>query len=274
MTRKLSRLIGVSTIAAIAGLAIAATASAHVEVEADGDAVAGQPARLVFRVPNERDDAATVTIEIQMPQDVDLTDVVADEVEGWTITTTTRDGDIVDTITWDATGPGLVGEDSVELPVAVGPLPAVESLTFPTVQTYDDGEVVRWIEPAPRRRTRARAPRPDARDHACRHPRTRPRRPNRPNRLRRCTGTDGAGRDAGDRGGDARDRHRRRARHRDHSDTATVTAATEVSTSSTAVEADDDDGSTVWPWVVAGIIVLVVVVVVGGTVIARRRTSG
>ena len=92
---------------------------------------------------------STVSIEIQMPQDLDLTDVVADEVEGWTITATTRDGDIVDTITWDATGPGLVGEDSVELPVAVGPLPAVESLTFPTVQTYDDGEVVRWIEPAP-----------------------------------------------------------------------------------------------------------------------------
>ena len=131
------------------GLALAATASAHVGVEVDGEAIAGQPARLVFSVPNERDDAATVSIEVQMPQDFDLTDVVADEVEGWTITTTTRDGDIVDIITWDATGPGLVGEESVELPVAVGPLPAVESLAFPTVQTYDDGEVVRWIEPAP-----------------------------------------------------------------------------------------------------------------------------
>ena len=59
------------------------------------------------------------------------------------------DGDIVDTIPWDATGPGLVGEESAELPVAVGPLPAVEFLTFPTIQTYDDGEIVRWIEPAP-----------------------------------------------------------------------------------------------------------------------------
>ncbi len=255
---------------------IAATASAHVGVEADGDAVAGQPARLVFRVPNERDDASTMTIEIQMPQDLDLTDVVADEVEGWTITTTTRDGDIVDTITWDATGPGLVGEDSVELPVAVGPLPAVESLTFPTVQTYDDGEIVRWIEPAPRRRTRARAPRPDARDHARAHPTTRPRRAGhrlcrsqsrrsrrrarRPPRRRRARPTRRR----------ARDRHRRIPRP----DTATITETTEVSPSSTAVEADDEDGSPVWPWVVVGAIVFVVVVVGGGTVIARRRSSG
>ena len=52
----------------VAGVAIAATASAHVHVEVDGDAIAGQPAQLVFEVPNERDDAATMTIEVQMPQ--------------------------------------------------------------------------------------------------------------------------------------------------------------------------------------------------------------
>ena len=154
MTRKLPRWIGATITGVVAGVAIAATASAHVHVEVDGEAIAGQPAQLVFEVPNERDDAATMTIEVQMPNEADLTDVVPAEVEGWTITTTTRegttvDGDVVDTIRWDATGPGLVGEESAELPVAVGPLPAVESLTFPTIQIYDDGETVRWIEPAP-----------------------------------------------------------------------------------------------------------------------------
>ena len=105
----------------------------------------------MFTVPNERPDQATVSIEIQMPQDVDLADVVPEDVEDGRSPPRTADGDIVDTITWDVSGSGLVGEDSVELPVAVGPLPEVESLTFPTVQTYDDGEVVRWIEPAPPR---------------------------------------------------------------------------------------------------------------------------
>jgi uncharacterized protein YcnI len=126
-----------------------AVAAAHVEVEAEGGAIAGQPAQLAFRVPNERDDATTVAIEIQLPQEVDLTDVVPADVEGWTVTTTQRDGGVVDTIRWDATAGGLSGDARIELPVAMGPLPAVAELAFPTVQTYDDGEVVRWIEPAP-----------------------------------------------------------------------------------------------------------------------------
>ena len=206
---------------------------------------------------------ATVSIEIQMPQDVDLTDVVPDEVEGWTITTSDAvDGDIVDTITWDATGPGLVGEESVELPVAVGPLPEVESLTFPTVQTYDDGEVVRWIEPAPPGEPEPELPvptlaitpaSPDGNDRADRTTHD------------RCASTHG-----GTHGGDRRQRPRRRLRRprspRSLPRPPTLPPSpqtTEVSTSSTTVEAEDDDGSTVW-WVVAGIIGFVVVVVVGG----------
>ena len=272
MTRKLSRLIGVSTMATIAGLTIAATASAHVEVVADGDAIAGQPARLVFTVPNERPDQATVSIEIQMPQDVDLTDVVPEEVEGWTVTTTTRDGDIVDIITWDATGSGLVGEDSIELPVAVGPLPAVESLTFPTVQTYDDGEVVRWIEPAPAGEPEPELPIPTlaitpASPEETTEP-TQPTDPTEPSATDAPTPTEAPAAPATEATAPATD-----AVVAPPPDTATVTGATEVTTSSTEVEADDDDSSTVW-WVVAGVIVFVIVVVVGGTVIARRRTSG
>ena len=273
MRRKLSRLIGVSTIAAIAGLALAATASAHVGVEADGDAVAGQPARLVFRVPNERDDASTVSIEIQMPQDLDLTDVVADEVEGWTITATTRDGDIVDTITWDATGPGLVGEDSVELPVAVGPLPAVEFLTFPTVQTYDDGEVVRWIEPAPPGEPEPELPVPTLEitpgsPDATTAPSAAPTVPE-------PVETEPPAPEATEATTSETDAVVAPAPTADSTpDTATITETTEVSPSSTAVEADDEDDSPVWPWVVVGAIVFVVVVVGGGAVIARRRSSG
>jgi uncharacterized protein YcnI len=223
---------------------------------------------MVTPSPVERDDAATMTIEIQMPQDVDLTDVVAEEVEGWTITTTTRDSDIVDTITWDATGPGLVGEDSVELPVAVGPLPAVESLTLPTVQTYDDGEIVRWIEPAPAGEPEPELPVPTLEiTPASPEETTAPTQPTEPPATDAPTPTEAPATPATEAAAPATD-----TVVAPTTDTATVTAATEVSTSSTAVEAEDDDSSTVW-WVVAGIIALVVVVVVGGTVIARRRTS-
>lgn len=272
MTRKLSRLIGVSTIATIAGLAIAATVSAHADVEADGDAIVGQPARLVFTVPNERPDQATDSIVIQMPQDVDLTDVVPEEVEGWTITTTTRDGDIVDTITWDAAGSGPVGEDSVELPIAVGPLPDVESLTFPTVQTYDDGEVVRWIEPAPPGEPEPERPVPTLEINAASPEQTteptQPTQPTEPSATDAPPPTEALPTPVTEATTPATD-----AVATPPTDTATATGATEISPSSTAVEAEDDDSSTVW-WVVAGVIILVVVVVGGGTLIARRRTSG
>jgi len=32
--------------------------------------------------------------------------------------------------------------------VSAGPLPETDSVTFPTVQTYSNGQVVRWIDPS------------------------------------------------------------------------------------------------------------------------------
>ena len=222
----------------------------------------------MLTVPNERDDAATVSIEVQMPQDVDLTDVVPEDVEGWTVTTTTRDGDIVDTITWETTGPGLAGEESVELPVAVGPLPAVESLTFPTVQTYDDGDVVRWIEPAPAGQPEPELPVPTL-EIAPGSPdaTTAPSEPSATNAPPATEPAETPGTQEAAPSTEA-------AVATSPADTATVTGASEVSTSSTTVEADDDDDQAVWPWVVGGIIAFVVVVVIGAAAIARRRTSG
>ncbi len=267
MTKKLPRWIGAMAVGVIAGLAIGATASAHVEVEAEGDATAGQPAQLVFSVPNERPDHATVSIEVQMPQAFDLTDVVADDVEGWAVSVTTRDGDIVDTIVWEATGPGIVGEESVELPVTVGPLPQVEFLTFPTVQTYDDGEVVRWIEPAPAGEPEPELPIPSLAITAAAPEETTA--PTEPPATDAPTATEPAPTPATEPAAPPTDAV---AVATAPADTATITGATEITAPSTTVEAGDDDGAAVWPWVVAGIIV---VVVGGGAAIAlaRRRPS-
>jgi uncharacterized protein len=265
-------------IGVVAGAVIAATASAHVHVEVDGEAIAGQPAQLVFEVPNERDDAATVTIEIQMPSEADLTDVVPEAVEGWTITTTTRegstvDGDVVDIVRWEATGAGLVGEESAELPVAVGPLPAVEFLTFPTIQTYDDGEVVRWIEPAPAGQPEPELPVPTlaitaapvdttaaTEPAATEPPATEPPATESPATEPPATEPEPTASTEAVVVATA------------PSDTADDAATTEVSATPTTVEIDGDDGSAVWPWVLA----VIVLVVVGGGIaiaIARRRES-
>ena len=274
MTSKLSRCIGATTAGLVAGIAIAAVASAHVHVDVEGEAIVGQPAQLVFEVPNERDDAATVTIEVQMPQDTDLTDVVAGEVEGWTISTITRDGDIVDTIRWDATGAGLVGEESAALPVAVGPLPAVEFLAFPTIQTYDDGEIVRWIEPAPAGEPEPELPVPTlAITAAAPGDTTAPTEPPATDAPVPTETSPAASTDPTTPPGETL------VIAPAPSDTDVVdgaaadAATTEVTETPTTLGTDDDDGAPVWPWVV----VIIVIVVVGGGVaiaIARRRTSG
>jgi uncharacterized protein len=242
----------------------------HVDVE--GGATAGQPAQLVFEVPNERDDAATVSIEVQMPREADLTDVVPAAVEGWTIATTLRDDDVVDTIRWDATGPGLVADASAALAVGVGPLPAVESLTFPTVQTYDDGEVVRWIEPAVAGQPEPELPvpalaiaaaAPDATTAPTEPAVTDAPAPTEPTAPIEPVATPSA---------DSTTPNASLVIAPAPSAT-TEAATTDVTGAPPTVDTDDDDDEApVWPW----LLVVIVIVVVGGGVaiaIARRRAS-
>jgi uncharacterized protein len=256
----------------VAAGVIVAPASAHVHVDVDGGATAGQPAQLVFEVPNERDDAATVSIEVQMPREADLTDVVPAAVEGWTIATTLRDDDVVDTIRWDATGPGLVADASAALAVGVGPLPAVESLTFPTVQTYDDGEVVRWIEPAVAGQPEPELPvpalaiaaaAPDATTAPTEPAVTDAPAPTEPTAPIEPVATPSA---------DSTTPNASLVIAPAPSAT-TEAATTDVTGAPPTVDTDDDDDEApVWPW----LLVVIVIVVVGGGVaiaIARRRAS-
>ena len=55
-------------VAAVALVALAPMAAAHVTVN-PGEAEKGGFARLTFRVPNERDDAGTTTLEVNLPED-------------------------------------------------------------------------------------------------------------------------------------------------------------------------------------------------------------
>ena len=55
--------------------------------------------------------------------------------------------DVVTRIVWTAAaGNGIKPGEFDEFEVSAGPLPDVETLTFKALQTYADGEVVRWIE--------------------------------------------------------------------------------------------------------------------------------
>lgn len=137
----------------------AGTASAHVRVSS-ADAAPGGYGELTFRVPNESDTASTVSLRVQVPSDTPLASVSVKPVPGWTATTTTGPIDppvevhgsevteAVTEITWTAdAGGGIAPGQYQTFSISAGPIPEVDELTFPTIQTYDDGMESAWIEP-------------------------------------------------------------------------------------------------------------------------------
>jgi uncharacterized protein YcnI len=148
--------------AVVAGLVIsvsvAVPAWAHVTVSSPS-AVQGGFAKLTFRVPNEKDAANTTKLEVVFPTDTPLAFVSVKPVPGWSAKVTraklpapvkTDDGEVseaVTTIVWTATeGAAVKPGEFQEFDVSGGPLPKVDQLVFKALQTYSDGEIVRWIE--------------------------------------------------------------------------------------------------------------------------------
>lgn len=146
-------------LAAGAALVLPATSAlAHVTVNPH-EATGGGYAKLAFRVPNERADASTTRLEVNLPADHPFASVSVRPQPGWTyqVDKTTlatpikvHDNDIsevVSRITW--TGGEIKPGEFNEFEVSVGPLPSdADSVTFKAIQTYSNGEVVRWIEEA------------------------------------------------------------------------------------------------------------------------------
>ena len=145
------------SLAAGAALVLPATSAfAHVTVN-PREAVQGRYAKLAFRVPNERDNAGTTKLEVNLPAEYPFASVSVRPQPGWTYTVEkiklatpvkVHDNEISEAatkITW--TGGVIKPNEFNEFEVSVGPLPSdVDSVSFKALQTYDNGEVVRWIE--------------------------------------------------------------------------------------------------------------------------------
>ena len=151
-TRRAAALAG----AALTVLLAAGPASAHVTLGPDTAPQGGTDVELTFRVPNE-ETTATTQVEVDLPTDHPITGVLPEPVPGWTIAVqnytlptpvTTDDGtvtQVVQKITWSG-GQIPVGQYQ-GFHVMVGKLPDdVDSLTFKALQTYANGDVVRWID--------------------------------------------------------------------------------------------------------------------------------
>ncbi len=140
-------------VAALAGVAVllACPAVAAAHVSAGPDTVApGEPATISFRVPSERDDAATVRLEVLFPDRPVVDSATPQNLPGWKISVRPGAGDAmagkpVTSIVWE--GGTVPAGTFQEFPVRIGGLRA-GALAFRALQTYSDGQVVRWADPA------------------------------------------------------------------------------------------------------------------------------
>jgi uncharacterized protein YcnI len=139
-------------------LAVAAPAGAHITVE-PSQAPKGSDAVLAFTVPNELENANTVRVEITFPTDHPIADASVEPLAGWTATVQrtkapkpiqTDNGDVtemVQSVTWS--GGEIKPGEFQEFKVSVGLPSDADSLEFKAVQTYSNGQIVRWIEDSP-----------------------------------------------------------------------------------------------------------------------------
>jgi uncharacterized protein YcnI len=136
--------------------ALAGAASAHITVT-PGSVPAGSAAELTFRVPDEEATAATIEVQLKIPTSPPIAQLLVKPVPGWRVSVrtitlprpvSTDDGSFstaVSEVTWSS-GKILPGQFQ-DFSVAADPLPAgVSQLPFKAIQTYSNGDVVRWID--------------------------------------------------------------------------------------------------------------------------------
>ncbi|MEU2116556.1 YcnI family protein [Streptomyces sp. NPDC016459] len=157
--------VSASRVALAGGIALSSvvllsgTAFAHVSVQPQGEAAKGGYATVNIKVPNERDNASTVKVEVNFPLDHPLASVMPQPVPGWKAEVTRsklakplelhgkKINEAVSKVTWTADGSKIGPGQFQQFPLSLGRLPEdVDQLVLKAVQTYDNKEVVRWIE--------------------------------------------------------------------------------------------------------------------------------
>ncbi|HEY3877801.1 MAG TPA: YcnI family protein [Trebonia sp.] len=155
-SRAAARVLLVLGGAGLGVLALAGTAFAHVTIT-PGSAPQGSTAELTFKVPNEESTAATTQLQVQVPTDHPIAQFLVKPVPGWSVSVqtitlakpvVTDDGSFstaVSEVTW--TGGKILPGQFQDFSVSADPLPSgIGQLVFKAVQTYSNGDVVRWID--------------------------------------------------------------------------------------------------------------------------------
>jgi uncharacterized protein YcnI len=148
--------------AAVGGFVFAAPAAAADVTVTPSEATRGGSAELTFHIPEERPGAYTTKVELLAPEATPIAEIYPMSVDDWAPATTTRRLDrpaelihgtltteVVSGITWErVVGPPAGPSQPDVLAVSLGPMPESDRVVFTIVQTYSDGTVVRWADPA------------------------------------------------------------------------------------------------------------------------------
>ena len=129
----------------LGSLIAAASAGAHVHVDADHPVRGQDDALVTFQVPNESEKGSPTTqIAITLPN---VASASTDVLPGWTAKLDRDPNGAYRSVTYTATPNAGIPPGQFELfPISIQ-LPDTDSVTFPVVQTYADGTVVHWAQP-------------------------------------------------------------------------------------------------------------------------------
>ena len=160
MFTSLRRAAGALMVGGVLAIVTSPSAIAHVDAQLDGAGPGGFGV-ITLGVPTEAAKPATTKVAVRIPDDTPMRTVRPQPLAGWTVDVTKRkidpplykdDGtpvtEVVDTVTWTATGPGIPTGQFAQFALYAGPLPDADSLALPTTQTFTDGTTEVWNEPA------------------------------------------------------------------------------------------------------------------------------
>ncbi|MBY8875380.1 DUF1775 domain-containing protein [Micromonospora sp. PLK6-60] len=159
-TRGRGRVRAAAALAAAVVGALAGPGAALADVTVSPDrAQRGGAAELTFVVPEERAGSRTEKIEVRLPAAAPIAEVFPMSVPGWGPQLTYRKldtpmpgihGGQVDSVTASVIWTRGTGAPAgpARLGLSLGPLPETDRLAFEVIQTYADGTVVRWADPA------------------------------------------------------------------------------------------------------------------------------
>ena len=154
--RTLRRVTIIGATIAATMLLFAGPALAHITITPDS-VPAGTAAVLTLHVPNEEAHADTVKVDVQIPTGHPIAQLLVEPVPGWSVSVrtvrlakpiTTDDGTFsqaVSEVIWS--GGRIVPGQFQSFTISADPMPTgISQLAFKAIQTYSNGDNVRWID--------------------------------------------------------------------------------------------------------------------------------